>query len=360
MAATLLPVRVATGSAQRAATCGNVVVVRSDARLDGLIRLASIGAVVASVGFALAGLIVMAAVESDYLPLATAATVVILPLHLRHLRYALAGARPPAAGWTLAAIAVLIIGPTLVIGASWLQMFHVFAASSFLVLRLPWAVTAYVGTACAAAVWSLTIDWPGSPGGWAAWNGLSVIGRGFAPIVLVWLVVALRQLDSARRALATDAVEMERRRIADELQHAVGQGLETLVATGVQASDLVTSAPAAAETELQHLVARSRATLADARRVLHRYTLPARVELESALALLHAAGVDAALEVRDGELPGMLDETLRASLRELTTELLQHSSRSDRVAVRLVLDEGVLHLEHQTDRATAAPAEPVA
>jgi two-component system sensor histidine kinase DesK len=354
-----LAVRVATGSARRAGARGNVVVVRSDARLDGLIRLASIGAVVAGVGYALVGLIVNIARESDYLPLATGATVGVLALHVRHLRYALAGARPPAAGWALAAMAVLIIGPTPLIGASWLQMFHLLAASSFLVLRLPWAVAAYVGTAFAAALWSLTIDWPGSPAGWAAWNGLSVIIRGFAPIVLVWLVVALRQLDSARRALATDAVEMERRRIADELQHAVGRELETLVATGVQASELLTPTPAAAERELQRLVARSRETLADARRLLHQYALPARVELDSAMALLHAAGVDAALEVRDGALPGMLDETSRAALRELTNELL-HDEYAGRVTVRVVRDDGVRRLEHRTDRASAAPAEPVA
>ena len=198
MVATLLPVRLATGSAQRAGACRNAIVARNDARLDGLIRLASIGAVVAGVGFALVGLVVNVAFKIDYLPLAVGATALVLPLHVRHLRYALAGARAPAAGWTLAAVAVLIIGPTPLIGVSWLQMFHVLAASSFLVLRPRWAVPAYLAVALAAALWSLTVDWPGSPAGWAAWNAAVGDGPRLSPIVLVWLVVALRQLDSAR------------------------------------------------------------------------------------------------------------------------------------------------------------------
>ena len=95
-------------------------------------------------------------------------------------------------------MAVVIFAPTPLIGAAWLQMFHLLAASALLVLRRRWGLPAYLGVAVAAALWATTFDkaLSGPPAGITAWSGLSVIGRsGLAPVIIVWLVVALRQLE---------------------------------------------------------------------------------------------------------------------------------------------------------------------
>jgi hypothetical protein len=328
-------------------------VYRRHSGVEGLIRVASDGALVAGVAFAVIGLGLYAALPgSQHLPVAAGATALALVLHVRHLRYALVGARPPAAGWTLAALAVIVVGPTPLIGAAWLQMFHVLAASAFLVLRLRWAIPAYLAIAAAAALWAVAANWdlPEPVAGTAAWFGLSVIGRGLAPIVLVWLVVALRQVDAMRHVLAREAVEMERRRIDDEFHRSVGEELESLVAQGLRATELVATDQARVEQELGCIVGASRRTLADARQLLRRSTLTARAELEGTVAILHAAGVDVALELPDGESPSTLDETVRASLRRLTAELL-HTGAGGRVVVTLVDDHGALRLEYCTEPA---------
>jgi two-component system, NarL family, sensor histidine kinase DesK len=340
---------------------GVTVEPRPDVRVDWLIRVASAGAIASGVAFALVGLAVHAVMpERDHLPVAVGATAVALALHVRHLRYALEGRRAPGARWTLAALAVLIIGPVPLIGAAWLTMFHVLAASAYLVLRPRWAVPAYLGIAVAAGLWAVSLETGlvGPPAGWAAWFGLSVISRGFAPIVLVWLVVALRQVEAARQALATEAVEIERQRIAGEFRRSVGGELEELVAQGVRATELAAAGLGTVEPELQVLVSRSRQSLSAARHMLRGYTLPARTELEGAVALLHAAGVDVTLELADRELPATLDERVRAALRELTNELLHEDDR--RVTLTLLSDAAGLRLEHRIDGGRMSSTEPVA
>jgi hypothetical protein len=102
-------------------------------------------------------------------------------------------------------MAVLIIGPTPFIGQMWLPMFHVLAGSAFLILRVRWAVSAYLGLTVAALTWAAAL---GSDAAEAAWLGFSVTRYGLAPVVLVWLVVALRRLEAARHPAADRAVEL--------------------------------------------------------------------------------------------------------------------------------------------------------
>jgi two-component system sensor histidine kinase DesK len=352
----------------RDSTDGDGGVLRRDSSVDGLIRLASAGALVSGVALPLVALgLLVANLGSEYVPLVAAATAVFLPLHVRHLRHALRGTRPHGGGWTLGVMAVVIVGPTPLVGPFWLQMWHVLAASAFLVLRPRWAISAYLGLAACAGIWGYalaeripTTAARGSDAGWAAWFALMVVSRGLVPIVLVWLVVALRRLEAARLALANEAVEMERQRMDDEFQLAVGGELEVLVAVGERASKLAEAGLAPVEGELRSLVDRSRRTLAEARRILSRDTPPLRTELESAVALLHSAGIDATLELPDGDLPAALDDTLRSSLRRLTTELL-HDDLPGPVILSLVNDGGRLHLERRSQAAsTTPPRGPVA
>lgn len=351
--AAVLPMRLAIpGSLLRAYDSTGVVLPRRHFDLDQLIRVASAGAIVSGVAFATVGLALYAAVPgSQHLTLAVAATAVALPLHVRHLCYALAGRRAPAAGWTLTALAVVILAPTPIIGVAWLQMFHLLAASALLVLRPRWSVPCYFGLAAGAAAWAAADfppEWLGPNVGFAAWSGLSVMIRGLVPVVIVWLVAALRELDSARKSLAVAAVATERQRIADEFTRSVGGEVESLVARGTRSGDLVATDPTMAEHELRLLVDESRRTLSTARRLLHRYTLPARSELETAEALLRAAGVDATVELPDQALPATLHDPVRSSLRRLTNELLQ-GDPGGRVVITLGPDSDGLRVEHRTN-----------
>lgn len=291
-----------------------------------LIRAASVGALISGVAFAIHPVLVWGQQARDPgdLLLAAAAWVLALVLHVRHLRFAVRGRRAPAAGWTLPALVVLIVGPTPFLGSYWLPMFHVLASSAFLLLRLRWAAPAYVGTAVAAGAWSAAFD-PGpeyQSAALAVYFVYFVMSRGLAPIVLVWVVVALRQLDQVREALAAEAVAIERRNIADAFHSAVGGQIEALVGQGERAAALTNTDPARAEPELRLLAGRSRRTLADARRLLHHQKPPARAELESAVELLRAAGIDASYWIPGGEPPPTLDDRQRSSLRRLTTALL--------------------------------------
>jgi hypothetical protein len=70
-----------------------------------------------------------------------------------------------------------------------LPMFHVLAASECLILGVRWAVSAYLELTVAALTGAAAL---GSDAVEAAWLGFSVTRYGLAPVVLVWLVVALR------------------------------------------------------------------------------------------------------------------------------------------------------------------------
>src|SRR5215831_13452309 len=82
-------------------------------QIGGLIRLAAVAAVGCSV---VLPLLELARIAVGWTPspghatLALAATVCYLPLYVRHVWYAARGCRPPGAGWTLLAMAVVILG----------------------------------------------------------------------------------------------------------------------------------------------------------------------------------------------------------------------------------------------------------
>jgi two-component system, NarL family, sensor histidine kinase DesK len=335
-----------------------VAVTRRGLGVEGLIRAASVGSVAASVAFATVAVAQHASEGIPRaLPLAVGATVLALALHVRHLRYALIPRRAPAAGWTFAAMAVVVIGATPFTGPLfWVQMFHVVAASAFLVLRRRWAIPTYFALAALAATWTLAVEWRADLErgvdkdvvGFAAWHGLQVLNRGLAPIVLVWLVLALRNVEAMRHAIANQAVDRERRRIADEFHRSVGEALERLVAQSDRVAEHVATDPARARRQLESLVSESRRTLAGARQLLRRPSPTARAELEATVTILRAAGVDVTVELHGPAPRTPLDEPARAVLRRLTTDLLRTGSRG-RVVVTLVADNGAQRIDYRTE-----------
>src|SRR5215471_8023875 len=173
-------------------------------QVGGLIRYAAVAAVGCSI---VLPLLELARIVAGWTPspghatLAVVATACYLPLYVRHVWYAVRGSRPAGAGWTLLAMAVVILGALPFIGTSWLISLHSLAVSVLIVVRLPWSLLAVACLVAATAPLAIAFGDPQ----WAAFYAVSVIWRGAAVFVLVWLVGAARRLEHARLLLAEQA-----------------------------------------------------------------------------------------------------------------------------------------------------------
>lgn len=267
---------------------------------------------------------------------ALAGAAVFLPIHVGHVRRALRGESASRGGRLGLLVMVVAIGALLpVVEAPWLSTLGTLAASLLLVLRPPWSAVLAGAVVVATVPLALALADRASMGDAAAlahWYTSVVVFRCASLVVLVWLVVSLRRLHGARAALAADAVLHERLRIDGELRATVGTELEAIAASGQRIADrarvdaaMVDAEPGALRSELQGLVDRARRTLAQARRLASGYqrsTLD--TELDLAVSLLRAAGIDAAVErpvdpagrpaVVDGERQAALAADLRARL----------------------------------------------
>src|SRR5215470_13705135 len=131
-------------------------------QIGGMIRLAAAAAVSCSIVLPLLELARIAAgwtPRPGHATLAVVATACYLPLYVRHVWYAARGCRPPGAGWTLLAMAVVILGALPFMGMSWLTSLHSLAVSVLIIVSLPWSLLA-VASLVAAAV---TASFPGQP-----------------------------------------------------------------------------------------------------------------------------------------------------------------------------------------------------
>jgi two-component system, NarL family, sensor histidine kinase DesK len=326
-----------------------VLVTGGDGLVEGpgagrFLRLAAAGAVACSI---VLPLLELARIATGWTPSpgharqALVATALYLPLHVRHVWHATRGSRPAGAGWTLAAMAVVILGALPVIGTGWLTTLHSLAVSVLIVLRPPWSLAAVA--LLLAAPWPLAVAL-GDPG-WGAFYTISVVWRGAAVFVLVWLVGATRRLEDARLALADQAIARERLRIDAELRRTLGAALEAIVARGRRAAALSGPDAATLQDELQGLVEHSRQALAQARRIIRGYQrLSLRAELDSAATLLGAAGIETRLELPEGELPDTVDAASRAALRAAVARLLRDDA-TRQASIVVVRRDGRVGLE---------------
>lgn len=291
-----------------------------------LIRTATAGVVAGSIGFPVLELVRMAVGWSpdpgQAVP-ALLATACYLPLHVRHVWYAVRGARPPAGGWTLAAMAVVVIGALPVIQTSWLNALPMLAVSVLIIVRPLWSFLIAAGLVAVPA--PLAVGFGDAD--WAPLYAASAIWQGASLFVLVWLIGAGRRLQDARLALAEQAVVAERLRLDGELRRTLGAALERVVATGQRAAGLADREPAAAAAALRDLVRGSRASLAEVRGAVSRdRERSLRAELEVAVTLLRAGGIETDLLVPAEELLEPLDPVARSELRAAVARLLRDGS----------------------------------
>lgn len=252
---------------------------------------------------------------------ALAATAWYLPFHLRHVSFAARGERPPFGLWTLAAMAVIIGGVSPLAGPSWLPMFHALVVSTLIVLPPRYAapiVTALVAIQAPLAI-ALHSDQPAA----ASYYVLTVAWRSAAVFVPIKLLGAIHELNAARGRLARDALIRERVDIDVELRRTVGTALGSIADRGQRAAGMLDEDVASVPSQLQSLVDSARATIADTRALLNGYHRPSlHAELQTAITLLLAAGVDAQLSL-SADLPEVSNGEFRTALQATTALLLR-------------------------------------
>lgn len=277
---------------------------------------------------------------------ALAATAIYLPLHLRHVLYAVRGGRAPYAWATVLVMAAVIVGVLPLAGSFWLLSMHAIAVSALIALRPRWslpivAAVVIAQTPLALAVHSSAVDS-------TTYYTLSVLWRTSVVFVPVWLLGTVRQLDAARQALARDAVLRERLSIDGELRRTLGIALAGITARGERAGSLTERS--AVDDALRDLVASSRRTLGDARQLIRSYHRPSvRGELSTAAALLTAAGIRTRVVLPPDEPPGA---DFREQLRAATAELLRDGTV--RSCVLAVDAAGRLDVSRGAELATVA------
>jgi hypothetical protein len=241
-------------------------------------------------------------------------------------------------------MAVAIVVPTPLLGASWLYAFHALAASVLVTTRPRISVPALAAILVAVAIWG---DHFGGALGRAEYVYLpaAVLDRAMSIFILVWLVGALRRIQFARLVLVEQAVERERQQVNDELSATVGTQLEDVVRRGETALEMARMNAGNAETELESLVEGSRSALAEARRLIGRYKLvSSTTEIEKAAALLRAAGMVVRVEVPEETIPAPMDGSLRTSLRTVVAKLLAEGTTGG-VVLRLGREDGAHTIE---------------
>jgi len=309
--------------------------------VEELTRLASLGALGTAVAVPLVTALtfVCALPLTVHWPEAVVATGLYLPLHVRHVVSGLRGEQPRALRWTLLAMAVVIVGFTPLLGAFWLYAYSALAASLLVTTRTRTSLPLLTVILVAVGIWGAHVT-PLVGRAEYIYLPAAVLERAMMVFVPVWLVGALRRVHAARSALADEAVATERRHVDDELEKTVGTALEQIARRARRSLAAMSNRDQVADDELRALTEGSRHALAVARRVIRRYQLiPSFVELENAVSLLRAAGVDASVELPQRELPSALEDATRSSLRDLVADLL-HEQPTGPVVLQVTDDNG--------------------
>jgi len=284
-------------------------------------------------------------------------------LQLRHSLAAARGERPRAWPLTFAALVVLAYLPAWWFASPWfdwvipMQWFVIGSSVMLLPRRLAaLVVTAAVGgNSLAYAVYDhrAGFAYPQTVLFVCYYVAVLVLGGG-ALYGSARLVSILGDLFAARAELAENALARERLRMSRDLHDLLGQSLSAVSLKGDLAIRLLSSDPAAAYREIESLTCVARSALRDMRAVTrgeHDVSLPA--EVDSAQAILEAAGVATQVAVALPGLSPALDAVLAWGIREGTTNILRHSQATAAVITAGRAD-GLAWLEIVNDAAQPA------
>jgi len=196
---------------------------------------------------------------------AAAVLAMCLPLHLRHVVYALRGQRAPYSGWSLLAMAVLMAWATVAVSSGWAWMLSSLAVSVLLTLRPPWSLLCFGAVLVAAYVEGAPTFRGDVASSTALYLAAAVAFRSVCLFAVIRLVAEVRSLDRAREDVARAAVEHQRADTALRLTRSLVPDLEDVAR---RAEDLP---PATfARDEVAVLVGDARRLLGEVRAVVTR------------------------------------------------------------------------------------------
>ncbi|MCK2243424.1 MULTISPECIES: hypothetical protein [unclassified Crossiella] len=253
---------------------------------------------------------------------AAVATLLFLPPACVLLQAATGGRRPRHTGLLLGFVTLVVLGATPVVGVDWLASYYLLITLVLVQLRPPWSLVSAALLAVSLVLLPLAMGHPGH----VLFFGIGGPMIGLSAAVLIWLLVAVVRLRDSRAELAAEAVLAERARAGAEITATLGAPLARLAEGATAAARLVGTDSPGAAVRVRELAAVSRQSLAQARRLVSRYRRgPLRAELDTAVALLAAAGIPARLELPAGPLP----EPEEAELARLRAELAARLARPD-------------------------------
>ncbi|WP_157244353.1 sensor histidine kinase [Nonomuraea typhae] len=317
-------------------------------------RLATWLIVAVSVGYPALGLLYLLAGRLDASLIVLSALAGCGLTHFVNMRAALRGTRPPWFPLSVVAQAVVTYLPDPFLPAGWSGVTAQLLACTFLLLLPLWAALPLVGLMTVVAGGGVLASL-GIPVV-AALYGLTVPLTGVMVLVVVRLVHATRDLESARAELAEAAVLKERLRISRDLHDGLGRSLTAIALKGDLAARLMDRDPGTARAEVGDLVKVAREAAQDVRQVARGYRrLTLGGEVQRAAALLEASGVSVQVNLAATEPPppSPSEETLAWAVREGVTNVLRHSTATT-CTITTAAHAGRLRLEIVNDGAAGA------
>jgi two-component system, NarL family, sensor histidine kinase DesK len=162
------------------------------------------------------------------------------------------------------------------------------------------------------------------------------------------------ELARARTDLARLAVTEERLRISRDLHDILGQRLSALSLKAELAARLVGRDPGRAVNEMGEVADVARQALSDVRETVSGYrALTLAAEVETARALLSAAGLTVEVVYTGEALPEPVDECAGALVREAVTNVIRHAS-AKRCTIRIERDADMATVEVRNSSAVLA------
>jgi signal transduction histidine kinase len=271
----------------------------------------------------------------------------------------------PQSRAVLVAQSLLILLPLALFPDAWDRLLSIFTGKLLLNLRTPrsWAVVGIVLTG--HLTWFLySID-----GNALFIDDLAAALSTFGGhLMIMWLVYCLGRLselltvlERARHELAEAAVRRERVRVAGDLHDVLGFSLSAVALKGELAERLLDTDPTRAVSELAALVSLVERALEELRSITDDgVELRLAVELDMALEVLKAAGIEATARYETGPLPAEVNTTVATALRETITNVLRHS-RARTCEITVSGTEEVVRLRVVNDGAmpeSSTPARP--
>lgn len=285
---------------------------------------------------------------------AISAGLMIWVLQLRHSLAAVRDERPR--GWpvSLFLLVLLAAAPWWLFSVNWISTTWFPVASAVMALRgRPAARLVAVALVAQGVVASwASIDAGESAASVVVFTVYNVVFLGFGVGALYWsalLVGRINDLVATRVDLAHSMVAGERRRVSRDLHDLLGQSLSTISLKGDLALRLLPTQRDTALNEIEEIIDVSRTALAGVEAIARaEHEINLQSEIESAVTLLEAGGVDVRRQLDLTEIDPPAGTLLAWAVREATTNILRHSE-AQRCWLTGRTENGTLHMEIAND-----------